>query len=435
MGLSNGMNRKNAFRGLLSLALVLAVILPFTISRADYWYPSSLNMQSFGVRNLSRGEYAFNSQTSASAGEQLEFSLNVNNYSGSTIRNASIQVTLPSGLNMTSNYITVDGYNNNSNWAERIYLGDIYSGSSKRIVFRANVNYNNYNSSSTVYAYASGDNANSVSASVTVNSNNYNNCYENYGYNYNSNCYNNSNLRLNVLGRNISRGGDLVKNFSAQPGDTVEFSLRVSTDSGITVRNIYLSDSLDSYLEFISGTVRSDGGYTSDSLINSNGLLIGDLYSGNYRTITFQARVAPDYRFPQREIIVSNTARVRADNTAMVSDSSSLTVTNYGYYNTPTPTPYPTYQPRYYPAPTPIVIYRTIERVVPVVNSEPSNTKLGGIYYQNNPNPTPSTKSDSVLHLNDLGVVVFILLVIVLILLFLLWRIDRRRLEDALRNR
>src|SRR3989344_3475397 len=308
------MNKKNAFRGLLALALVLAVILPFTISRADYPY-SSLNIQSFGVRNISRGEYTFNARTSANAGEQLEFSLSVNNYSGTTIRNATIQVNLPSGLSVSGNYITVDGYNNNSNLVNRIYLGDSYSGSNKQVVFRANVNSNTYNNSYTVYAYANGDNASSVSSSVTINSNSNNNCYENYGYNYNYNCYSNNNLRLSVLGRNISRGGDLVKNFSAQPGDTIEFSLRVSTDSGNTVRNVYLSDTLDNYLEFISGTVRSDGSYASDSLINSGGLFVGDLYSGNYRTVTFQARVAPDYRFPQREIIRSNTAQVRADNT------------------------------------------------------------------------------------------------------------------------
>jgi len=423
------MNKKNAFRGLLALALVLAVILPFTISRADYPY-ASLNIQSFGARNISRGEYAFNSQTSANAGEQLEFSLSVTNYSGATIRNATVQVNLPSGLSVSSNYVTVDGYNNNSNLVNRIYLGDIYSGSSKQVVFRASVNSNAYNNSYTVYAYANGDNTSSVSSSVTVNSNSNNNCYENYGYSYNYNCYNNNNLRLIVLGRNISRGGDLVKNFSAQPGDTVEFSLRVSVDNGNTARNVYLSDSLDSYLEFISGTVRSDGGYTSDNLINSNGLLIGDLYSGSYRNITFQARVAPNYRFAQREIIVSNTAQARADNTTLVSDSSSITVTNYGYYNTPAPTPYPTYQPRYYPAPTPIIIYRTVPAPTPIIINSDQN-----VGYVNNPDQTTKDKLDPAIHLNDFGVIVFVLLIVVLILLFMLWRMDRNRLEEALRNR
>src|SRR3989344_3974429 len=362
------MNRKNAFRGLLALAVVLAMILPFTISQADYFY-SSLNIQSFGVRNTSRGEYSFNSETSANAGEQLEFSLSVTNYSGTTIRNTALQVNLPSGLNVSSNYVTVDGYNNN-------------------------------------------------------------NCYESYGYNYNYNCYNNNNLRLSVLGRNISRGGDLVKSFSAQPGDTIEFSLRVSTDSGNTVRNVYLSDTLDNYLEFISGTVRSDGSYASDSLINSGGLFVGDLYSGNYRTVTFQARVAPDYRFPQREIIVSNTAQVRADNTTLVSDSSSLTVTNYVYYNTPTPTPYPTYPPRYYSAPTPIIIYRTVPAPTPIIINSDQN-----VGYVNNPDQTTKDKLDPAIHLNDFGVIVFVLLIVVLILLFMLWRMDRNRLEEALRNR
>ena len=425
------MNRKNAFRGLLALAVVLAMILPFTISQADYFY-SSLNIQSFGVRNTSRGEYSFNSQTSANAGEQLEFSLSVTNYSGTTIRNTALQVNLPSGLNVSSNYVTVDGYNNNSNLVNRIYLGDIYSGSSKQVVFRANVNSNTYNNSYTVYAYASGDNASSVSSSVTINSNNNNNnnCYESYGYNYNYNCYNNNNLRLSVLGRNISRGGDLVKNFSAQPGDTIEFSLRVSTDSGNTVRNVYLSDTLDNYLEFISGTVRSDGSYASDSLINSGGLFVGDLYSGNYRTVTFQAKVAPDYRFPQRGIIVSNTAQVRADNTTLVSDSSSLTVTNYVYYNTPTPTPYPTYPPRYYSAPTPIIIYRTVPAPTPIIINSDQN-----VGYVNNPDQTTKDKLDPAIHLNDFGVIVFVLLIVVLILLFMLWRMDRNRLEEALRNR
>ena len=82
------------------------------------------------------------------------------------------------------------------------------------------------------------------------------------------------------------------------------------------------------------------------------------------------------------------------------------------------------------------MIYRTIERAAPVLNSEAPNTQLlGGIYYQNNPNIAPNTKSDSAIHLNDLGIVIFVLLVVVLILLFMLWRMDRNRLEEALRNR
>jgi uncharacterized repeat protein (TIGR01451 family) len=109
--------------------------------------------------------------------------------------------------------------------------------------------------------------------------------------------------------RNITQGQTgLYTSTNAQTGDTIEFSIKI-TSSAQSINNMRATDNLPSGLNFISGSVRLDGSFASDSLV-SGGLFIGSISSYQTRTITFQATVSS---FITNQTL-TNYANISADN-------------------------------------------------------------------------------------------------------------------------
>ena len=108
-------------------------------------------------------------------------------------------------------------------------------------------------------------------------------------------------VSVSKLGKNISKGdANWLKTVQAEPGDTLQFSIMLTSNGGATARNVYVRDFLDGLLQFAPGTVVVNSVSSSDSLINSgNGLYAGDIYSGDVKFVKFQARVASAGNFPK----------------------------------------------------------------------------------------------------------------------------------------
>ncbi|MCX6797066.1 MAG: hypothetical protein NTX98_01130 [Candidatus Doudnabacteria bacterium] len=120
-------------------------------------------------------------------------------------------------------------------------------------------------------------------------------------------------LAITKLVRNVN-GGAFQDSISANSGDTVEFEIVVRNSGNQVINNVQVSDSLNSGLNLVSGTVRVDGNYSGDYLNNIN---LGSIMSGQQKRVVFQARVNVS-----GSQSIQNTARASGDSASQVQDDA-----------------------------------------------------------------------------------------------------------------
>jgi len=125
--------------------------------------------------------------------------------------------------------------------------------------------------------------------------------------------------------RNVTEGGSEDESTTAQPGQTVEFRIRVSSTGSGTVFQASVRDTLPAGLTYQAGTTTVDGTPAADGIIGS-GLNLGDLASGRTVTIRFRATVAPEAFFSNGSTTLVNTAWARASNAPEVVDFAFVSV-------------------------------------------------------------------------------------------------------------
>ncbi len=170
-----------------------------------------------------------------------------------------------------------------------------------------NGNYSNLNWSSTNASYCTASNAWSGSKSTSGNqsvSPGSNSTYTLtcYGYNggsdtcsttvYVNNVYNNPNLRIEKLVRNVSNNNSsFFDSVSAEPGDEIEFLIRVTSIGTSNAIDVRVKDELPSGLNYISGTTTIDGSYYGDGVVNG-WISLGTISQNNTREIKFKTKVS-----------------------------------------------------------------------------------------------------------------------------------------------
>ncbi|MBI2058030.1 MAG: hypothetical protein HYT63_03585 [Candidatus Yanofskybacteria bacterium] len=308
---------------------------------------ASLDLRTFNVRNISRGQSSFSQSVSVERGDELEFFINVSNFSSTFARDAWLEVNLPSYLTFTPDSLILRGGRLLNYDFDGVFLGNLSPGDQQEVFFRAkSVGYQN--GTNQIYANLSGSNFSSTSRNVTV--------YQNGGFTPTPTPNNSSFVSISKLGKNISRGDtNWLKTVQSEPGDIVQFSIMLTSNGGVTARNIYVRDFLDGLLEFVPGSVVINSVSSSDSLVNGNGLYVGDIYPGDIKFVKFQARIASASRFPRANTIISNRAEVRGSNISTQSDDSSVNVFNRFVNSTPTPIPTSSPSPT-----TPVVIQQLV---------------------------------------------------------------------------
>ncbi len=121
-------------------------------------------------------------------------------------------------------------------------------------------------------------------------------------------------------GRDLSAGDRFYSdNISVNSGDVVEFYLTVNVSSYNGATNIIVTDPLPYNLIYRAGTTKVDGVTVADGIAGA-GLYLGNLSQGTVKTITFQAVT----RAANYGTIVTNTAQLRADNIAALSDGANV---------------------------------------------------------------------------------------------------------------
>jgi uncharacterized repeat protein (TIGR01451 family) len=114
---------------------------------------------------------------------------------------------------------------------------------------------------------------------------------------------------------------------NANPSDTVEFSVRVSSVGTGPVLGAVVRDALPAGLTYVPGSTTIDGVSASDG-VTSTGLNLGDMPTGRTITIRFRATVAPATFFATGTSVLTNTAYARGSNVTEVSDVAFVTIAN-----------------------------------------------------------------------------------------------------------
>jgi len=124
---------------------------------------------------------------------------------------------------------------------------------------------------------------------------------------------------------NVSQGGGEADLVSANPGETVQFTIRVTGQNG-TVQNVQVSDVLPFGLTYVAGSTTVNGNSVGDGIV-SGGISIGNLTSGQTATIQFRAQVLSASSFSSGITTLTNTATASASNAPTVSDTAFVNVT------------------------------------------------------------------------------------------------------------
>jgi len=129
------------------------------------------------------------------------------------------------------------------------------------------------------------------------------------------------NLSINKTVRNVTDGQySYSDSVNVKSNDYVMWQIQSQNTGNTTLNNVTVSDSLPSYMSYVSGTTLVDGSYQSNS-ITSGGLNLGSLSSGATKTITFQTQMNSSLSNSQT---LTNYAYASADSVGQRSDTASV---------------------------------------------------------------------------------------------------------------
>ncbi len=262
------------------------------------------------VRNVTAGQSAFATSTSANPGDQVEFQLQVS-VLGSTVTNVVLTDTLPSRLTYINNSLTVDG-TPSGNSLSGLSLGSINGSQTKLVVLRATVaDASQFSAGNTTLvntgSVTSSANSMQSSASVVVS--------------YTPPTAGTISIVKTV--RNVTQNQNaFVSTTSANPGDTVEFRIQ-ATATGGAVSNAIIRDDLPLRLNYVNNSLTIENASGNNNLASIN---LGNLTANQTKTVLLRATVAQAALFTTGNTILINSAIVPATN-AISSASVAVNIT------------------------------------------------------------------------------------------------------------
>ncbi len=119
--------------------------------------------------------------------------------------------------------------------------------------------------------------------------------------------------------KSVDRDTIYTSSLNASPGELLNYSIRI-TARDAEARDVFVKDTLTTRLIY-DGNLRVDGSRVSGDI--ESGIKIGDIPAGEYKTVTFDVRVAGEDRFLIGTTSLTNVARAESRN---ASDTGSATV-------------------------------------------------------------------------------------------------------------
>lgn len=132
-------------------------------------------------------------------------------------------------------------------------------------------------------------------------------------------------LSINKLVKNVSQGTGDMDLVTANPDETVEFTIQVSSVGNATAQGVHITDTLPFGLAYSAGTTILNGIGVADG-ITSSGIFIGDMAIGQTANIRFRNRVAGEASFSVGTTSLVNTAVATSTNAPTVNDTAVVNV-------------------------------------------------------------------------------------------------------------
>ncbi|HYF04918.1 MAG TPA: hypothetical protein VEA59_01975, partial [Patescibacteria group bacterium] len=254
------------------------------------------------VRNITKNT-SFSKNQTAQINDQVEYRIVVRN-TGSAVAQ-DVRVTdnatfANSGLNLSGNINATKNFT--GSFSSALSFGSLQVGEQVDITYRAHVSRDGFTIQNTAAAYA--NNAPSVqdSAFLDVGANK-------------------GNLTIAKAVRKAYSGNSFAKTAYVQDGDTVEYQIQVSANSG-TVNNVRLTENIINNFTLNFGSARLEGSVISDSFYGGT-ISLGNLTQGQTKTLTFFGIVRNN---TTTQITITNTAQATGDNVTSVQDTATVYV-------------------------------------------------------------------------------------------------------------
>lgn len=256
---------------------------------------------------------------SAFPNETVEFVIRITGGGNAAVDNVTIFDSLPAGLLYVSGSTTADGVQKGDGiTSANIPIGTLSPGQIATVRFRATVsNESNFALGTTTLtnvATAQGSFVAPVSASAFVNvTRTQPIIIDNQTYQ----------MAIQKYGRNITKGETAeLSGVTASPNDTIEFIVRLRSQSSVRLNNVIVQDILPAGLSYIPNTTSLNGVIVNDGIIS--GLNIGSLDPNQEAIIRLSVRVNGPASFSPGNTSLINTVQARAEN---INVSAQLPVT------------------------------------------------------------------------------------------------------------
>ncbi len=266
------------------------------------------------AKNLTRGDSGWQDTVSAQPGDEIQFSIKINSTGQTVADNVYLRDNLPYQLEYISNSTSGATTNNVSEgWYN---IGNIQPGDSKTVYLKAKVVGEQYlYVGSTTVTNRAETYADDVwilndTAQVIVDKNQ-------------EPEVNNPNLSISKLAKNLTRGDSGWQDtVSAQPGDEIQFSIKINSTGDSTAENVYVRDYLPYKMEYVHNSV--SGATTHD--ITGGWYNIGDIPAGSSKTVYLKAEVKGENHFYPGSTMLNNRAETYADDVWILTDDAEIIV-------------------------------------------------------------------------------------------------------------
>jgi len=266
------------------------------------------------VRNVSKNS-RFAEMISADPGDEIEFSLEISATGNGKVENTKVWDNLSGHLDYVSGTTTLDGSSYGDEVTEGgIDIGSLSGGQTKTIKFRAKLESEDEFSFGTTilsnYGYVLGQGLYTIFDTATIK--------VERGFEKKNNgsltvIIPTTSQKLNVdkLVRNITAGSKYTywqtwtNVIYAEPGDELEFLIKIYTIGSEGIDSVRVEDKLPSKLTYISDSTTVDGTHEPDGITTKN-IYIGEVDPYLIREIKFKAKVAPASQFSLYPITLKN---------------------------------------------------------------------------------------------------------------------------------
>ncbi|MBN1040378.1 DUF11 domain-containing protein, partial [Clostridium botulinum] len=216
----------------------------------------------------------------AKVGDQLTYTISLNNTGNAVANNVSLTDIIPSGTSYVANSLTIGGVNASAQtFPSSISIGSVNGKAGTIVTFKVTV--------TTIPSVNPIPNSATINFNYTVNPNNPNGASG-------SRTSNTVTTQVNQGFLNIAKDVDKT---NAIFGDTINYTLTLNNPGNVPVNNVVLTDSIPNGTTFVTGSVTVNG-VTQSNLNPASGITIAQIPANSSAIITFAVKVGNAFPIP-----------------------------------------------------------------------------------------------------------------------------------------